>query len=108
VNFAVHHSANEEVFVGDSEMARLMRAHDWDKTPLGPVAQWPTPLKVDIRLLLTSRFEKWLGVEDERVNIVHGGRLDPVVWMKPFFPDDLNQMLSRLLPGHFNAGNMSA
>ena len=57
-------SANEafsDVFVGDSEMARLMRSHDWAATSLGTPDRWPTALKVALRLLLTSRFEMWLG-----------------------------------------------
>ncbi|GKS85782.1 response regulator [Acidovorax sp. SUPP1855] len=49
------------IFVGDSEMAQLMRAHDWEATPLGSPAFWPEPLKVALRILLTSRFEMWLG-----------------------------------------------
>ena len=51
----------QDVFIGDGEMARLMRATDWSATPLGPVADWPDALKVALRLLLTSRFEMWLG-----------------------------------------------
>ena len=51
----------ESIFVGDSEMARLMREHDWASTPLGPAQDWPEGLKVALRLLLTSRFEMWLG-----------------------------------------------
>lgn len=50
-----------EIFVGDGEMARMMRAHDWGATALGPAEQWPNALKVAVRLLLTSRFEMWLG-----------------------------------------------
>ncbi|MBA4111322.1 MAG: hybrid sensor histidine kinase/response regulator [Leptothrix sp. (in: Bacteria)] len=42
-------------------MARLMRSHDWSRTALGPPAEWPNALKVAVRLLLTSRFEMWLG-----------------------------------------------
>ena len=53
--------ATDDVFIGDSEMARLMRAHDWAATPLGPVAGWAPSLKVALGLLLTSRFEMWLG-----------------------------------------------
>ncbi|MEF7613172.1 ATP-binding protein [Aquincola sp. MAHUQ-54] len=49
------------IFIGEGEMAQLMKAHDWAATPLGPPAQWPQALKVAIRLLLTSRFEMWLG-----------------------------------------------
>jgi PAS domain S-box-containing protein len=42
-------------------MAELMRGHDWSATPLGPPEQWPHALKVALRILLTSRFEMWLG-----------------------------------------------
>jgi hypothetical protein len=31
---------SEEIFVSDSEMAALMRSHDWSTTPLGPVEHW--------------------------------------------------------------------
>ena len=42
-------------------MAQLMRRHDWAATPLGPPEHWPESLKVALRILLTSRFEMWLG-----------------------------------------------
>ena len=38
-----------------------MRAHDWASTPLGPPNGWPEGLKVPLRMMLTSRFEMWLG-----------------------------------------------
>lgn len=50
-----------DVFIGDSEMAQLMREHDWASTSLGPPEAWPQGLKMALRLLLTSRFEMWLG-----------------------------------------------
>jgi signal transduction histidine kinase/ActR/RegA family two-component response regulator len=50
-----------DIFVGNSEMAELMRQHDWSATPLGPPERWPNALKVALRILLTSRFEMWLG-----------------------------------------------
>src|SRR5881396_1971035 len=50
-----------DIFIGDGEMARLMRAHDWAATPLGPPERWPHALKVALRILLTSKFEMWLG-----------------------------------------------
>ncbi len=51
----------DDIFVGNSEMAQLMREHDWASTPLGPPEHWPDGLKVALRILLTSRFEMWLG-----------------------------------------------
>jgi PAS domain S-box-containing protein len=54
-----------EIFPGDSAMARQMRAHDWAATPLGDPRRWPDGLKIPLRMLLTSRFEMWLGWGDE-------------------------------------------
>lgn len=54
-------SQHQDIFVGDGEMARLMRQHDWAKTSLGTPDTWPEALKVALRLLLTSKFEMWLG-----------------------------------------------
>jgi hypothetical protein len=42
-------------------MSALMRTHDWASTPLGPPDTWPQGLKVPLQILLTSRFEMWLG-----------------------------------------------
>ena len=53
--------AGADIFIGDSEMAQRMGATDWAATPLGPVSAWPDALKVALRILLTSRFEMWLG-----------------------------------------------
>ncbi|MBO9516426.1 MAG: PAS domain S-box protein [Porphyrobacter sp.] len=51
----------DDVFPGDSEMSRLMRSHDWSSTSLGNPEGWPDALKIPLRMLLTSRFEMWLG-----------------------------------------------
>ncbi|XDF37785.1 ATP-binding protein [Paracidovorax avenae] len=50
-----------DIFIGHSEMARRMRQHDWEATPLGPPERWPQGLKAALRILLTSRFEMWVG-----------------------------------------------
>jgi len=54
-------SACDDVFIGDSESARILRAHDWSDSPLGEPSGWPETLKVALRLMLTSRFEMWVG-----------------------------------------------
>ena len=46
-------------------MARAMRAFDWASHPLGPPQHWPDELKVALRILLSSRFETWLGWGDD-------------------------------------------
>jgi PAS domain S-box-containing protein len=50
-----------DIFPGASELSQLMRAHDWASTSLGPPDTWPEGLKVPLRMMLTSRFEMWLG-----------------------------------------------
>ena len=42
-------------------MSAVMRARDWASTPLGSPETWPEGLKVPLRMMLTSRFEMWLG-----------------------------------------------
>lgn len=48
--------AAEQLFAGDSEMARLMRSHDWSQTPLGTVETWPQSLITAVRIMLNSRY----------------------------------------------------
>ncbi|RKH43947.1 hybrid sensor histidine kinase/response regulator [Corallococcus llansteffanensis] len=48
--------APEALFTGSSQMHALVRAHDWASTPVGPVASWPTSLKVLVKTLLGSRY----------------------------------------------------
>ncbi len=52
---------NADIFVGDSEMAGLMQRHDWASTSLGLPETWPESLKLALRILLTSRFDMWMG-----------------------------------------------
>lgn len=50
-----------DIFPGDSNLAKLMRSRDWSKTGLGPPEDWPQGLKIPLQMMLTSRFEMWLG-----------------------------------------------
>ncbi len=47
---------SREWLVVESEMASLIRAKDWSKTPLGPRAEWPPSLKMAVSLSLESTF----------------------------------------------------
>lgn len=47
-------SSGDPLFEGDSEMSRLMRALDWERTPLGPSPQWSAELRTYVRLMLAS------------------------------------------------------
>jgi PAS domain S-box-containing protein len=46
----------ETIFAGDTAMAARMRAHDWSKTPLGPVATWSQSLRTSVSICLDCAF----------------------------------------------------
>ncbi len=46
---------------GGGELGRLIREHDWSKTPLGPIEQWPQSLKTSVNLMLNSQQAMWIG-----------------------------------------------
>lgn len=48
-------SSETDFLSGNSEMARRTRAFDWNGTPLGPPASWPSSLKAMVRMALTTR-----------------------------------------------------
>jgi hypothetical protein len=47
---------NKMLFAGRGEMGRLMHAHDWAATPLGPVEAWPQSLRTAVSICLASHF----------------------------------------------------
>ncbi|MEG4535052.1 ATP-binding protein [Microcoleus sp. D2_18a_D3] len=55
----------EQIFAGNSEMAMLMRSHDWSLSALGAVESWSQSLKTAIRIILGSRYPMfvWWGQE---------------------------------------------
>ncbi len=53
--------ARHDPFLGSGEMAGLMRSFDWAATTLGSTATWPHGLRSAVRMLLTSRYQMWMG-----------------------------------------------
>ena len=45
-----------DFLAGGGEMGARVRALDWSKTPLGPIAKWPQSLKTSVSTCLNSRF----------------------------------------------------
>lgn len=43
------------------ELGTLIAAHDWAKTPLGPIEQWPQSLRTSVSLILNSPHPLWIG-----------------------------------------------
>ena len=85
---------------GGGEMGARMRAHDWAETPLGPPETWPQSLRTVVRILLTSRYQMWMGWGEDltffyndayrpTLGVKHGwalGRPAREVW-KEIWPD---------------------
>jgi PAS domain S-box-containing protein len=100
-----------ESLAGGGEMGSRMRAFDWSKTPLGPVASWPQSLKTAVRIMLTSRQPIWIGwgaeltylYNDAYKSIVGGkhpqalGQPTSVVWREIW--EDIGPLLSTALGG---------
>ena len=51
----------DRLFLGNSELAGLMRSHDWGDNPLGLPDSWPQSLKTAVRIMLTSPQPIWIG-----------------------------------------------
>ncbi|MEG2901802.1 MAG: hypothetical protein RR983_16015, partial [Massilia sp.] len=52
---------------GGGEMGTLMRAHDWQTTPLGPPDTWPMALKTMVRVMLSSNHPMFIWWGDELI-----------------------------------------
>ena len=57
---ATTHPAELDFLAGGGEMGALMRAHDWSRTPLGDVAQWPQSLRTAVSILVNSRYPMFI------------------------------------------------
>ena len=62
-------NANVDFLLGGGEMGARMRSHDWSKTSLGSVHQWPQSLKTAVRIMLTSRQAMFVWWGDELINL---------------------------------------
>jgi signal transduction histidine kinase len=52
---------------GSGEMAERVRAHDWSRTAMGPIRQWPEVLRTTVNTLLSSRQPMFLWWGEELV-----------------------------------------
>ncbi len=71
---------------GSSEMARLIRQHNWSTTPLGPVTGWTSRLRLVVEMLLSNPLVAYVVCGPERILI---------------YNDAATLMLGALHPGAF-------
>ena len=60
-------SAGGDGYPQRGELAQLIRAKNWDETPLGSQQAWPSSLRTVLRIMLSSRYAMWLGWGPELV-----------------------------------------
>ncbi len=103
--------ADDRLFLGYSELARLMRGFDWARTSLGAPQQWPQSLRTAVRIMLTSRQPIWIGWGEELIylyndayrSIIGGkhpwalGRPTSEVWHEIW--NDIGPMLAQAMRG---------
>jgi PAS domain S-box-containing protein len=63
-------------------MSGNVRAHDWAKTPLGPLATWPSALRFAVETMLSSRFPKCMVWGPEYTMLYNDAYL-PLLGSKP-------------------------
>ena len=104
-------AARDQLFVGSSELAGLMKRFDWASTPIGPPDLWPQALKTAVRIMLTSRQPIWIGWGKELIylyndpykSIIGGkhpwalGRPTSLVWKEIW--DDIGPLLDKAMGG---------
>lgn len=76
---------------GGGQMGALMRAMDWSRTPLGPVAQWSLSLRMMVSFLLANRFPLLLWWGPQYVQI-YNDAYRPVLGAK--HPESMGQPCS--------------
>ena len=102
----------ERLLHGPGELPRLLRALDWERTPLGAPERWPQSLKTAVRIMLTSRQPIWIGwgaeltylYNDPYKSIIGGkhpwalGQPTSVVWREIW--QDIGPMLAQAMGGN--------
>jgi PAS domain S-box-containing protein len=82
-------AGRDAIAVPDTEAARLLRATDWERTPLGPMSDWPQSLRIAVSICLNSRFPMFVWWGPSRINIYNDayvpmlGARHPVAFGRP-------------------------
>lgn len=66
-------NSNFSFLAGGGEMGALMRAYDWQHSPLGPPDGWPSTLKTVLRVLLSSNHPMFIWWGDDLIQFYNDG-----------------------------------
>jgi PAS domain S-box-containing protein len=71
------------LITGNSEMAGRIRAHNWSKTPLGPIEGWSETLLATVNLMLHSPFPTILSWGEEMVFLYNDAAISTLTVKHP-------------------------
>ena len=71
-----------EFLKGGGRQAAAIGSHDWSRSPLGPIEQWPEVLKIAVAMMLASRFPKCLAWGPDLVTL-YNDAYAPILGNKP-------------------------
>src|SRR6267154_6829536 len=71
------------LITGNFEMADRIRAHDWSKTPLGPIETWSETLLATVNLMLHSPFPTILSWGPEMVFLYNDAAISTLTVKHP-------------------------
>jgi PAS domain S-box-containing protein len=71
------------LIVGNTEMAGRIRAHNWSKTPLGPIEAWSETLLATVNLMLHSPFPTILSWGEEMVFLYNDAAISTLTVKHP-------------------------
>ncbi|MDB4972988.1 MAG: Chemotaxis protein methyltransferase CheR, partial [Myxococcaceae bacterium] len=63
----------DDFLTGGGEMGKLIRALDWDETPLGPTSSWPQSLRTTVSLCLAAHLPTSITWGPKHVQIYNDG-----------------------------------
>ena len=104
-----HVASVPSLLAGGGELGSLIAAHDWSKTPLGPIEAWPQSLMTAVGVVVHSPVpivmlwgEDGIMIYNDAYSVFAGGRhphLEPGmhVLTKPFAMDALANRIKDLI-----------
>ena len=103
--------ANAATFLGGGHAGDLVRAHAWERTPLGAPATWPQVLTTLVRVMLNAGQPMFLAWGEERTLLYNDayssmlGARHPTAFGCPFFAawpeveDSVGELMDRVFAG---------
>lgn len=81
---------------GGGTLGKLIRQHDWSRTPLGELSSWPQSLRTSVNLMLNSQHPMWIGWGREMIFLYNDAYISVLSHTK--HPHSLGRPASEVWP----------